>query len=40
MYDTGENKKNYQEQIQREKHFMGPGIGISMPLRRKFWIFC
>jgi hypothetical protein len=41
MYDTGENKKDYsKEKIQPKKQFMGPSMGISMPLMRKFWSLC
>jgi hypothetical protein len=41
MYDAGENKKNYKkEQIHPKKHFIGPSMGISMPLKRKFWSLC
>jgi hypothetical protein len=33
-------EKKEKEQIQPEKHFMGPSMGISMPLTRKFWSLC
>jgi hypothetical protein len=33
-------KELLKEQIQPDKHFMGPSMGISMPLMRKFWSLC
>jgi hypothetical protein len=32
--------RKQKEQIQPEKNFMGPSMGISMLLTRKFWSLC
>jgi hypothetical protein len=41
LYSAGQSKRtlNLREQIQTRKHFMGSSRGVSVPLK-KFWFLC
>jgi len=41
LYSAGQSKRtlNLREQIQTRKHFLGSSRGVSVPLK-KFWFLC